>query len=239
MYKGKRRGKSGKKTLKSQLARLKKKVSKLSVSRELKEHYTSIAAMSPAAGGGSGFQIQHILNDILEGDDYNQRTGRKISPYSVNIRLAIQGTENAAALTVKPRLVRAILFQDLGYNGTAITGAQLLQTYSTTTDEMKTAMSPINTDYVRSKNVPDGRIHILADRRFWVHPTFSAYASECTKIVNFNIGQKKLKEMYYNGAGSGTGVGGTLFMYLCLGQALSATDNASFSYICKVTYFDE
>jgi len=237
MYRRKRRGAA--KGLKAQVRKIAKKVSRIAKVRELKEFYTSVSAMSPAGAGGSGFQIQHIINDIIEGDDYNQRTGRKIAPQGLEVRMNIMGTEQAAGLTVKPRIARVILFQDMGYNGTALTGPQLLQTYSTTVDEIKTATSPINTDYVRSKNVPDGRAHILYDRSFWVHPVFSGYANECTKKLNIRIPRKKLKECYYNGVGSGTSVGGTICMYVCLGQAAAALDNSSFSYIAKLTYFDD
>lgn len=239
MYRGKLRGKRGAKGLKSKVAKLQRSVARLKVNRELKEHYTAISTMTPSASTGSGFQIQHVLCDVLEGDDYNQRTGRKIVPQGLDIRLRMLGTPSAGGLYTLPRVVRVILFQDMGYNGTAITGSQLLQTYSTTSDVMSTAISPINTDYVKSKNVPDGRIHILYDKNCWIHPQLSFYSSECSKEFNIKIPAKKLKELYFNGAGTNSFVGGTIFMYLCLGQAQAAADNAQFAYISKLTYWDE
>lgn len=236
MYRRKLRGKrKGGLSLK----RLAKKVSKLSVAREIKESYTMQVAPTYSGVSGSGFQYTTQLSSVAQGTEYNQRLGRQITPTNLNVRVALIGTSAASSATVLPRICRVIIFQDMGYNGTSLSGAQLLQTYTTTADSTATALSYVNTDYIRSKHNKDGRAHILYDKSLWVHPQFSMYASECTQYLNINIPSKKLRPIAFNGVADNTAVGGSIWMYACLGQASASGDNAQIAFQSRLNFVDD
>lgn len=236
MFKRKLRGKRGGKIT---LKRLAKKVSKLAVAREIKESYTNQFIPTYSGVSGSGFQYTTQLSSVAQGDDYNNRTGRQITPVGLNAKVAILGTGGSASATTIPRICRVIIFQDMGYNGTSLTPSQLLQVSATTVDSTANALSYLNTDYVRSKHNKDGRAHILYDKAFWIHPQFSMYSSECTKYLNISVPGKKLKPISFNGVADNTAVGGSIWMYVCLGQAAASGDNAQIAFQSRLNFVDD
>lgn len=230
-----------KSTSRISLAKLAKKVSALKHEKELKESYTQQVTPTYSGVSGSGFQYTTQLSSVAEGDDYNNRTGRKIKPVDLDVRLVLSGSEvaSSAATPPQPRLARVMIFQDMGYDGTSLAGTKLLQIYNNTADSTATALSHINTDYIRSKNNKDGRVHLLYDKTMWIHPVFSAYAAECSKYLHIRIPGKKLKEINYNGAADNTAVGGSIWMYICLGQASDNTLNSKVAFQSRLRFEDD
>lgn len=229
--------------LKRQVMKLKHKVLKLDVAREIKE---LTALPHNTYGNYTNAGDARDMTQIIQGDDYNQRVGRQIVPTSLAIDFYLRGPQsnNGVAGTfnapVNPVPWRIIVFQDMSYNGTVRPLADILEATNATINTYDNYVSGYNDDFVKvGKHSKDNPVRILFDRKGWFVGTASGYSSHIGQWVKCRVSGQKLKTISYNGTAANTNRSGSLFYYILLGPDTTALNNGSYVVRHTLRYYDD
>lgn len=196
----------------------------------------------PLTGDMGGNTIQAIA----QGDDYNQRVGRIIHPYSLTIDFFLRGPQSNAGLAgtfnlpVNPVPWRIIVFQDMGYNGTVRPLSDILEASNiVNVGFMDNYISGYNDDFVRTgKHNNTNPIKILFDKRGWFVGTNSGYSDHIGQWVKCRVPGSKLSPINFNGAAVANNRAGSIFYYVLLGQD-AAANNGSYLVRQTLKYTDD
>lgn len=241
-----RRRKGGKATV----AKLSKQVKAIRNAEEVKDLVTSQTTLTV---GSITLNRVHI-SAIAAGTSYNQRVGRDIQPKFIRLRFHVRGSD----AQVGPMPFRVWLIQvagdDIPIDPTANNrGTSLLESYDETTDSnMNSTSSFYNSDYVYNSNFHNNKhapIRVLWDSgmkmvnaRFAdVAPGAAGWGGEnpgTFKTVHAFIPAKKLREVQYQGTGSGSVSAGGLYLAYIVGNSTTGANNPSFAYNCYLGYTD-
>lgn len=250
MYRGKRRGKA--KGLKKKVAAISKVVAKLKP--EMKEsivtswNITGNYQGSNTALNGSYTYANVVYNPaislVAQGADYNQRVGREIKPYMIEIEAVLNGS-STPGLDAPYRL---IVYQDRGYDGATLPSLNmLLVNPSTATGEFNNYFASYNPDYVAHKGDRKNRYKILIDKKGFVSPRIAQTSSAAAAYNNNNKTStcicvkkwfKNPEIINYSGTANNTHVGGSIFFVLFLGNSSTAVDNTSCHMRTRLLYTD-
>lgn len=190
-------------------------------------------------------QADHI-SAIAQGTSGSTRVGNSIQVR----RIAIRGScLNPGELTNQLQFVRIMIIQDLRYNGTAVTGAEMLTSYSVTDADMQNAYSQPNYNFVAHKQFNrGGRIKVLLDKTIYldsdsgvVHTSVpdTAYAYIAThrqKQFHWSKTFKKPLTVSYEGANYEAG---QLFVCTFAGSDATGNDDPYLSWQTHIMFTDQ
>lgn len=204
-----------------ELNKLKSKVGKLEKAEEVKELnsfvHTTYTALTNAGE-------TRVIGLIAQGDDYNQRTGREIKPYSVQVNMNVQGAQSFVT-NANSVPYRIILVQDRAYNGTARPIDQILEGSNPTAGTYDNYIAGYNDDFVRtSDNNKHNPVTILKDKKGFLSPVASGYG-KCWQTLNFSVAGRYLSKISYIGGGTADVRGGALLLYMFTGTSATVAQN--------------
>lgn len=238
-------GSRNRQSINRQLKTIKHRISKISVSREIKE-ITALPHTTFGTYGNTG--DTRVVTLIPEGLDYNQREGRQVIPTSLAIDFFLRGPQSnvgtAGTFTspVNPVPYRIIVVQDMSYQGTTRDIADVLEaTNMVANNNYDNYISGYNDDNVAvNKHTKDNPIRILMDKRGWFVGTASGYSSHIGQWVKCRVSGSKLKPVQFNGALASNGRSGAIYYYVLLGADNVYTINNG-SYLVRSTfkYYDD
>lgn len=153
------------------------------------------------------------LSNVAQGDDYNQRNGRKIKADSIYLNGQVR-IENTAA---KETVLRVIIFIDSESDGETPTAAELLQ-------DGTDLQSPLNYAYAGT------RFKVLMDRYLLVSSN-----GPQNKAIKFY--RKLGHHVSYLGTGATSGNMGTGNIYMLL-MSNEPTNTPTFSYWARFRFID-
>ncbi|AXH73789.1 MAG: hypothetical protein [Cressdnaviricota sp.] len=167
----------------------------------------------------------HLLTDTDLGTGNDERIGDSIRVKQLYFSLF------CVAPAASMNYVRVILFQDKRYTGSAVTGDQLLQDYSTTNLSHNNLHSRINDSYVNDKKDGGKGINILWDS--YVIPIDDALGRGSRMMFNrtWNAGLK----VNYEG---GTNGPGQIFAALFPGNSTTASNNSFITFYSQIRFTD-
>lgn len=225
------------------LKNLKHKVSKISVSREIKE-LTALPHNTYGVYTQTG--DTRVVPLIAQGDDYNNRVGRQIHPTSLAIDFFLRGPQsNTGAVgtftaPVNPVPWRIIVVQDMAYNGSTKPLSQILEATSAVSGENDNYISGYNDDYVKvGKHSKDNPVKILMDKRGWFVGTATGYSDHIGKWVKCRISGSRLKSIQFAGTTTTDVRSGCIYYYVLLGADSNGNNNGSFLVRSTLRYYDD
>jgi hypothetical protein len=179
--------------------------SMLSSQLENKAFISSISAAATSTSGG----VLELSNNIVQGDDFGNRTGNEITPISHAIRLTSTATTNS-------QVTRFVIFQDTMNRAAA----------PAVTDVLHTAdyMSPYNRLLVKQQK----RFRILYDRFF----------NLCVNGQNIHtclVSLPKIPKIYFNGVGGSSASAGKNSIYILV---IASATSGEYDYAWNIEYHD-
>lgn len=168
-----------------------------------------------------------LLNNIGQGDDYNQRIGEEIVSKFLNIKFRIGRTASIDAITY-----RVMVFWDLQANGAAPT---LYTSTSLTTGLLDNSLVSIPSMVPHNYRTKD-RYHILFDKTYVNNAESSATIKWMQINKNFKLGGAKVK--YGTSGNSIAAIASRALYFFCMAHTSSATDTTDFRVATRFWFTD-
>ena len=149
---------------------------------------------------------------MAQGDDYNQRNGRKIKAQSIFLNGQVKINSSASETTM-----RVIIFWDKDSDGETATASELLQ-------DGGDLQSPLN--YANAGS----RFKVIYDRNF-------SLSSNGPQIKNVYCYRRLYHHITYLGTGSTSGNNGTGTLFMLL-MSNEPTNTPTFNYWARFRYTD-
>lgn len=193
----------------------------------------------------TGTEIDPTTRNALftpqEGNDIDNRVGRKVQVHAIKIRGQIELTEQTASTAVMDnQMVRLILYIDNQSNGTQSQGEDVIDSPATIGGD---TTGPLNF-YQNTKNF--GRFKVLKDKMFSLTPTAAANNASATTISTvgprrsfvWNIKFKKPLIVKFNATNGGTvaDIVDKSFHLIAAKQVSNPVVN--YLYRCRTVYTD-
>lgn len=201
---------------------IKKVVHKAKPKREERFYVDKVSATSTLAGAlGST-----VISNIAQGDQYNQRDGRKIYMSGVRVSLVVQSDS-----TVKTKFLRVMIVRNKAQNTNVLnttTYANLLQ------DENFTDLAPTQTGFDATYPLNTSLLQIYLDKTYRILPEYNG-------AININRYVPIKKVFDYGSLGSGnTPTNGELMLVLmlCEGDNVTTTTTVNIRGMARVHYKD-
>lgn len=187
--------------------KLERRVTKLEHTEELKcRDYYDQSALTTLG-------LLHNLNQIPQGDDFNQRIGEEVAAKYVNLKLRFAKGPSASA-----NEVRCILFWDIQTNGTGPIQATSVSPVTGLLDNATIVPTVISPHNYRTKN----RYHVIMDKWLVLNPDSTGV--NLTKMIKKNVKLSSAKIKYSDsGSTVASTVSRSLWLLVCA-NASGVTD---------------
>lgn len=171
-----------------------------------------------------------------EGNDINDRVGRKVTVLAIKIRGFIYDPPSTDATELNPIKLRYVLYQDMQSNAVQSQAEELLASPGVGTNQFQ------NTENF-------GRFRVLKDKEFTTPPrpityagvdgeTIVLYSSAAMKTFKITHKFRKPVRVRFNATNAGTS--GDIVdnsFHLIMGRSTTSRD-VTYGYTCRVTYID-
>lgn len=202
---------------------------------ELKQKITN-QATDCIPGQSTNAMVATQITDIAQGSAGNQRIGDAVQVHSIEFGLSCL---NPGDSTNQLQFVRCMIVHDRRYNGTAVTGAEILHGYNVTDTSMSNAYSGYNTAYIKDRlSNRAGQVRVLYDRTIFLASnviTTSGVSFHPQQGVHYKKVFKKPLTVGYEGANYEEG---QIYVLIFPGSDTTGNSNPYYAWQALVRYSD-